>query len=442
MLNLLARPLCFILIGQLVVLPFAFNAHAKEVELFDPRKVSVAILPLPSSEKDRPFIEETAEAIRSNLKKIPDFSVVDAETAQSLVNYHQDAIRSDGVNLTDAEKNLSLSKTHWFDREYKAAEVTVDRAIDLFRAQRDKGDLLVDALLTKAIVLQEMKRIEESKALFKEVLTVNPALTMEGLPIVGRSRRIFNQTRRDQLERDSGSIEIKSNPPAASIYLNGIKKGVTPLTLSQLPQGSYLLTLEASHYAPFHQPVTVTANTTQYIQRKLQWVSGRSGSGKGSLGVPEKTDTVIQTEIKKAAKIGETLKVDKVILVSSEKRGNDELLVVRTVDTALKAAYNSIGMTFAEIAHDKEIAIKKIAGDLNDQAKLRILNNPAEYLEPDVGDVRILRRKKPFYQTPLFYTLVGIVIGGAVGATTGVLLTRGNGGSDGLDEGGVEVEFE
>lgn len=433
-------------VSQIILIIFAsFQliplAGAKKVELFDPHKASVAIIPYPASERDRPFIDKTAEAIRQKLSHIPYFHVVDPQKVADLVGYHADYVNKESV-LTDAEKYLGLAKTHWFDRQYKEAEATVNAAIESLRRQKNKGDLLVDALLTKAIVLKELKQHQDSEAVFQEALKVNPSLTMEGLPISGRTRTIFNETRRKVLERLSGNLEIKTDPPAAAVYLNGIKKGVTPLTLKQLPEGSYLLTLEGSHYQTINEPVVVTASTTQFINRKLQWVSGRGGRDDKELGVPVKSDTILQKEIKLASSIGETLKVDKVILVSSERRGNEAMLVVRTIDTAFKAAYNPLAMPFDEFLNDEEDSIASISDDLDKKARLHVLNNPQEYLEPDTGDVRVLRRKRPFYKTPVFYTLVGLVVGGTAGTIAGILLTNDNDGGDDDGGGGVEIGFE
>lgn len=422
---------------------------AKNAEIFDSHTLSVAVIAYPSSQKDRALIEETADAIRARLEKNLLFHVVSADQGASLVRYHADIVNFDSV-LTGAERYLGLAKTHWFDRQYEEAEATVNSAINGFRKQKGKGDLLVDALLTKVVILQETKRVDESKAVFKEALSVDPSLSMEGIPLSGRSRRAFNTTRKEVAERLSGGLDIKTDPPAASIYLNGIKKGASPMTLSPIPEGRYLLTLEGSHYQTINEPVTITASTTQFIFRKLQWLGNHVMAKSEALGVPVKTDQAIQEEIKMATKIGETLKVDKVILVSSEKKvGKGDspkgyspkaYVTVRTIDTSLKAAYNPLGMSFSDLVKDKERSIATMADELDQQARINVLNNPEEFINPHTGDIKVLRRQRPFYKTPVFYTVTGLLICGAVGATTGILLTRGDDHSS-SDEGGVTIEF-
>lgn len=435
------RLLCLALAVQFSLFQLVSVGWARKVEVFDPKKVSVAVLSFPSSHKDRPFIEETAEAIRNRLNQISYFKVVDPETAQSVVNYHLAHINK-GTTVTGSERYLGIAKTHWFDRQYDEATVTVDRAIASLRNKDQKGDILVDALLTKAMILQETKQFDESEAVFEEALSINPSLTMKGLPISGKTKRVFRETKRKVLEREAGSLEIKSSPTAATVYLNGVKRGLTPITLTGLPEGSYLLTLEASHYYSVNEPAYVTANTTQFISRRLNWQRGQLHKKFKSFGAPVKTEAVVKKEIKLASRIGEALKVDKVILVSSEKRKGEGFIVVRTIDTALKAAYNPMAISFKDMLKNKEMTVAKVAGDIDDQAKTHVLDNPGEHLQPDTGDIRVLRRKKPFYKTSLFYSLIGAVVGGGIGAAVGVLATRGSSSSSNGDEGGVDIEFE
>lgn len=434
--------LTWFLILSLITQNGALVWAAPRVELYDPKQISVAIIPYPSSEKDRPFIEETAKAIREKMATISSVHIVDPAKVKELINYHADYVTKEQV-LTAGERYLALAKNHWFDHQFAEAEATVNAAISSFKDQADKGDLLVDALLTKTVILKELKKFDESKSVFQDALRVDPNLSLDGMPLGVRNRNVFKQTKKEILERYSGDLDIKTDPPAVNVYINGIKKGVTPVVLKQLPEGSYLLTLEGSHYQTINKPVTVTANTTQYINKKMLWVSGRTADKLKALGIPTKSENVLQEEIKKATSIGETLKVDKVILVSSENKKGTPMLTVRTIDTALKASYNPVGMSFADYLRDSTKAVAQVSLDLKKQSNTNALKDPAKYLSPDQGDIRVLRRKQ-FFQTPLFYTLLGTVIGGTIGAVTVLLLDDDGSGSSKRsgDSGGIDIEFE
>lgn len=417
-------------------------AYANKTDKFDPHQISLAVIAYPSSVKDKPIVEETAESLRARLSQIAYIHVVESDSVNAIMNYNSDLVNTDTI-LTDGEKYLGLSKTHWFNREYPEAEATVNKAIESFRVQPSKGGLLLDAYLTKEKILEETDRYQESEEVFKEALKIDPSLTLEGLPITGHSKKIFKATRKDLLEKMSGQLQIETDPPTANVYLNGIKKGITPLTLAQLPEGSYLLTLEASHYQKINKPIVISTGTTQIVKQKLSWTNGKSGNPLTDYSIPIKSDEVIEHEIKMAVRIGETLKVDKVLLVSTERKDNQDLIVVRTIDTVLKAAYNPIGTPLADYLANKEQTLNKISNNITDQAKQNVLKNPEAYLDPDLGDIRVMRRKRPFTKTPLFYTLVGVVIGGAIGTTAGLLLgSNGSSGNANSDVGSIVVQFK
>lgn len=402
---------------------------------------STAIVPLAGSGSEGALVTEAARLLKERLSHSGQFDIVDAAKVREVLGYHAGAIRKE-AKVGDAEKYLGLAKTHWFDRQYREAEATVNRAIDELRRQKDKGALLLDALLTKAVIYQETNRHAEAKKIFEEALKINPSLTMEGLPITGRSRRVFNRTHREIADRISGALSITSDPPVATVYLNGIKKGVTPLELKNLPEGSYLLTLEASHYGKVSQPVTVTANTTQFINRKLGWKDGQSGQAFDKTLRHAGSDPVAYQEIvKRAAQAGATLKVKNVILVGVERRKTGDLLVVRSVDTTLQASRHPVTIPLAQVGKDKAGSVEKIAANLSEQSKINVLKNPQVHLEPRAGSIRVLRRQMPFYKTPVFFTLVGLAVGAAAGTTAGLLITKTK-SSTSSDAGGIDIQFE
>jgi hypothetical protein len=57
----------------------------------------------------------------------------------------------------------------------------------------------------------------------------------------------------------TGTLRVNSIPSGASIYLDGIAKGVTPKTISGLAPGVYALVLEKEGYGPYEKNVTISA---------------------------------------------------------------------------------------------------------------------------------------------------------------------------------------
>jgi TonB family protein len=61
----------------------------------------------------------------------------------------------------------------------------------------------------------------------------------------------------------TGTIHIESQPPGASVTVNGEPKGVTPVDLPDVALGPYQVALELRGYAPASQMVTLTAGATR-----------------------------------------------------------------------------------------------------------------------------------------------------------------------------------
>jgi len=60
----------------------------------------------------------------------------------------------------------------------------------------------------------------------------------------------------------TGQITVVSSPPGANLYLDNVFKGITPLTLSDIPQGSHVVMAEQAGYAEATQTITVTGGQT------------------------------------------------------------------------------------------------------------------------------------------------------------------------------------
>ncbi len=67
----------------------------------------------------------------------------------------------------------------------------------------------------------------------------------------------------------TGSIYVSSNPSSANVYLNGIHKGVTPITIPDVSPGTHMLKLTKSDYEDLTETVTVSAGSTTTLTKNL-----------------------------------------------------------------------------------------------------------------------------------------------------------------------------
>ncbi len=76
------------------------------------------------------------------------------------------------------------------------------------------------------------------------------------------------------VEMKFGSIDIKSDPAGATVYLDGVDTGnITPYVITGLAPGTYVIKLENYHYKYREAAVTVNADETTYVNWSLTYAS-------------------------------------------------------------------------------------------------------------------------------------------------------------------------
>jgi hypothetical protein len=64
------------------------------------------------------------------------------------------------------------------------------------------------------------------------------------------------------IKATTGTIVIKSRPVGATVFLDSVNKGYSPITLSEIPPGIHSVILRAFNYKPYQTNVNVTAGKT------------------------------------------------------------------------------------------------------------------------------------------------------------------------------------
>jgi hypothetical protein len=67
----------------------------------------------------------------------------------------------------------------------------------------------------------------------------------------------------------NGQITVRSSPSGANIYLDNAYRGITPLTLVEIPQGSHTITLKLNGYQDWQSSVNVAARSSTDVSGTL-----------------------------------------------------------------------------------------------------------------------------------------------------------------------------
>jgi hypothetical protein len=85
-----------------------------------------------------------------------------------------------------------------------------------------------------------------------------------------------------QSQPTTGSLSISTTPSGATVYVDGIYQGTTPLTIPQLAPGSHTVRLTLTGYSDYSVPVTITAGQNPL---NIQLTQSQVPSTTGSLAV-------------------------------------------------------------------------------------------------------------------------------------------------------------
>jgi hypothetical protein len=72
--------------------------------------------------------------------------------------------------------------------------------------------------------------------------------------------------------QQNGALELASVPTGASVSLNGQYRGTTPVTVSDLPPGTYQITFTRGGYYEFNTPVAVEAGRISEVTATLELI--------------------------------------------------------------------------------------------------------------------------------------------------------------------------
>lgn len=395
-----------------------------------------------------------ADSLRALLAHKSLLSCISTTRAFDLLSYSADRTAAESL-YRSLDRDIDQAKEHWFNFEFHEALALTNHALDLIDAAAKSptseqqafiplGEKKAHALLVKALILKAMGKKSEVKQCFAAAIALSPHLTIDVLEFPPSYRALFDKIKTAQASDTRGAVHIASSPPGASVYLNGIKYGETPLTVEALPSGPYTLTLTATHYHTHKEEISVSPQQTLSIMATLPWQKSTISHGPIDKNSPlflsgridaalspspsQSADLRTLALLKEALAKGNTLHADKIIVLSGSRASPAATMEIRLLDRALAASHRPIAVPVADLYAHHRFNWEPFAGELAKLIGEPLLANPGKTLDPRTGDLIVLsHRKTPLYRRPLFWAGVGTaIVGGIVG---GILATQG-GNSD------------
>lgn len=365
------------------------------------------------------------------------FDVVSNEKVSAVVSYYQN---NEQVN-SEAEDAVILAKEHYYNFDHKEALAQISRAIKILENNGQNisanGSMLRDAYVTAGVIEKlGLKRDDFAVTNFKSAILIDPQYKLDEKGFSPTVISLFEKVKSEMTDLPSGTISVNTDPKAAEVFVNGILKGLTPISISE-PAGEYIVAIKTNKYRSFEKDVVVKAGEEVEIRQKLNW------SGVDKRNDPKFMESA-RLQVKEGARVAELLRVPKVILVNVDgSEDGDGVVSMRMVDRRFKAGHNPVVIDYVPSKRGLAEDLTRATKILTEQYDVDILKNPQKNLDPDgVGDPVLLgKRKKKGEKSPVFWAVAGGALAAIAGGATAAVMMGGGGGSS-SPTGNLNVRFK
>jgi len=370
--------------------------------------------------------EETAH-LANELSSIffhtQDYHVVEQKLVRDVLEYHPFSLLE--VKVNDAEEKMKQAKEFYYFSQFQDAEILLrsifsDQTSD---SKMSNGALLMEAHLLLALVFKAQHKEDELSMSFQEALKINPFFQLDETLYSPSFRTAFEKERKKIFSGPLGSATIVSDPELALVSINGVVQGATPLSLSAIPSGKYVISLKAEHYKEEARLVEILPEQHYRISTHLQWNFKKR---KAASPTKEKNEAESLEQFRFAQHASNTLKLNKLVLLDIDVSSDGK-------KTALAMVYDGKSkVSFKPIVDSHFLSDAKaktqLSSNIINLLQLDPLKNPEKSLlalgDASVGILQQTKdRKKQKRKKALWYSIagaaaVGVISAFASGATT------------------------
>lgn len=276
-----------------------------------------------------------------------------------------------------------------------------------------KKQELADAMMALAAAQYEQDDKKAAKATMVRLLTWRQDYRLDTTKYPPSLIQPLEDARREVEKTRRGSIEIRSEPPAAQAYVDGRYVGVTPTFAEGLPAGEHWVTLKKEGFRKAVMPATVSSKVQQVVTMPLER-SGKYLLVEQALASIEKT-VGAPTLDKSAGDLREVLFIDHAVFVRPRAAQSGAL----QIDAYLYDLRTGRRLTRVERTVPIAQAQKRLES-LASSLYLKV-SYEAELEAPKDAPPPQPVARRPFYKTWWFWTVTGAVVAGAaVGTYFGV----------------------
>lgn len=394
---------------------------------------SVALIPF--AESRTRSLNDLVERLRSELRKTKGVRVMQAAETEEILRYYINYVNKTTED-DSMQRSLTKAREALLVGDYPQAETlltTSEQNIRTNVASGGSNEGLYQVHLLRAKIYHANGRKEGVETEYDQLIHLHPDLELDANLYSNWERGALKDAKSRLSRENRASIRVVAVPWGSEVFLNGVHRGIAPMTLDNLPAGLHVVEVKTVHHAPFLHQVTLKAGDSVNIKARL--VRTETAGGEVAAGAVTIRPSLYRTDLEISrliSTLGYHLGVDRIILVSDKRAGGVDSLLYRIGDTGLGSVQKEHQVALASDRPAR--GIEGIVGAVNEEVRTNILKDPPKYAEQEVGSVKLHEKwKKPFYKKPLFW-VVTVAAAGTAGALAALL-------APGAATGGIIIGF-
>ncbi len=213
--------------------------------------------------------EAASKAIVQAFRQTEKIQVVDLSAVGSYLAQFQPGGTGEGAK--EAARLLKEGQEAYRDLKLKESISLLEKAKILYRnqlSQPENFEGLRACQFHLAMGYLSLKDEARAKEELKEIYRLDPERDSRKLSVQAYPppiRELYKKVRTEMVKGERGSLEVKSQPTGALVYVNGASTGAAPVVVNELPVGEHFLSLSLKgHESRFSSKyVVVGANQFQ-----------------------------------------------------------------------------------------------------------------------------------------------------------------------------------
>ncbi len=367
------------------------------------------------------------QVLWDRLKDLDRFKLVSDSIVNTQVGEMWSAEQKESSEVLDeAYKNYVKGKKQYENLDIDEAIKSLNAAVKGYRegigALRENKYLLASHLyLGMALVIRGS--VAEGKEYIRQMIVLDPGRVGHRPPAAVFPPKIVNlhqELTQEVLKGTTGAVSIRIKPLGATIYLDGVEQGPSPVDIRNVPAGEHYIIAEKKGFSRFSKPLVVVAGNNLVDGRLEEWslVSPFPFAMRGQESI---TDPLV--------KLGDDLNSHILVLGKiTDPAGDRASAAAQIFDVRSKefSKIEAVALDRKRVKKSAEELAKKLLADVTidglviPQLKPELEAFPVT-AEPGGPKSVLIIVPSPFYETWWFWTIVGVAV---AGGTAGIFLLR------------------